>query len=248
MTCETALRLIDSFVGDELAPEDARALADHLRGCPACTAEMASASRVVELLATLPDVSPTPDFDERVLLAAIEDRRHRHEHHHRLADLWAQMVRGAMRTTGTLVLTIVAAAFLIVAFVAAASNLVPGLAQQVGIVQPPAPTHHVATLAPTPSPTPVPPTATPKATPAPVVIAATPTPAPAPASTPVLTRSPTPTPSPTPSPSPTEVAPTATPTPAATSTPTPTPTPEPSFGRRTPPPTTAPTAAPTPSP
>ena len=39
MTCETALRLIDSFVGDELAPEDARALADHLRGCPACTAE-----------------------------------------------------------------------------------------------------------------------------------------------------------------------------------------------------------------
>ena len=243
MTCETALRLIDSFVGDELAPEDARALADHLRGCPSCTAEMASASRLVELLAALPDVPPTPDFDERVLLAALEDRRHRHEHHHRLADLWAQMVRGAMRTTGTLVLTMVAAAFLIVAFVAAASNLVPGFAQQVGLVQPPPPTHHVSTLA-TPSPTPVPATATPSATAAPVVVAATPTPAPTPAPTPVVTPSPTP----TPSPSPTEVAPTPTPTPAATSTPTPAPTPEPSFGRRTPPPTTAPTAAPTPSP
>ena len=155
MTCETALRLIDSFVGDELAPEDARALADHLRGCASCTAEMASASRLVELLATLPDVPPTPDFDERVLLAAIEDRRHRHEHRNRLADLWAQMMRGAMRTTGTLVLTMVAAAFLIVAFVAAASNLVPGFAQQVGLVPPPAPTHHVSHAPPTPSPTPV---------------------------------------------------------------------------------------------
>ena len=248
ITCETALRLIDSFVSDELAPEDARLLADHLRACSSCSAEMASASRVVELLATLPDVPPTPDFDERVLLAAIEDRRHRHEHRNRLADLWAQMVRGAMRTTGTLVLTIVVAAFLIVAFVAAASNLVPGLAQQVGIVQPPAPTHHVATLAPTPSPTPVPATATPTVTAAPVVVAATPTPAPTPAPTPVITPSPTPTASPTPSPSPTEVAPTPTPTPAATPTPTPTPTPEPTFGRRTPPPTTAPAAAPTPSP
>ncbi len=39
MTHETALRLIDSFVGDELAPEDARALAAHLRGCPSCSAD-----------------------------------------------------------------------------------------------------------------------------------------------------------------------------------------------------------------
>ena len=39
ITCETALRLIDSFVSDELAPEDARLLADHLRACPSCSAE-----------------------------------------------------------------------------------------------------------------------------------------------------------------------------------------------------------------
>ena len=247
MICETALRLIDSFVSDELAPEDARLLADHLRACPSCSAEMASASRLVELLASLPDVAPTPDFDERVLLAAIEDRRHSHEHRNWLADLWAQMVRGAMRTTGTLVLTMVAAAFLIVAFVAAASNLVPGFAQTVGLVLPPAPTH-VATLAPTPSPTPEPatPAPTPKSTPAPVVIAATPTPAPTPASTPAVT--PSPTASPTPSPTPTAAPPTSTPIPAATPTPTPAPTPEPSFGRRTPPPTTAPSPAPTTSP
>ncbi|MGC8635385.1 MAG: anti-sigma factor family protein, partial [Candidatus Limnocylindrales bacterium] len=112
MTHETALRLIDSFVSDELAPEDARALAEHLRGCSSCSAQMASASRLVELLATLPDVPPTPDFDERVLLAALEDRRRRHAHRHPMADLWTQIVRGAMRTTGTLVLTVIVVAVL----------------------------------------------------------------------------------------------------------------------------------------
>ena len=246
MTCATALRLIDGFVGDELSTEDARSLADHLRGCPACTAEMAGASRLVQLLATLPDVPPSPDFDERVLLAALEDRRRRHEHRNWLADLWTQVVRGAARTTGTLVLTMVAAAFLIVAFVAAASNLVPGIAQQVGLVPPPTP--RVTATLPTPSPTPVPvtPSPTPRVTAAPATTATTPTPEPTPAPTPEPT--PSATPSPTPSPTPTAAPPAPTPTPAATSTPTPSPTPEPTFGRRTPPPTTAPTAAPPTSP
>ena len=39
MDCAHAHDLIDGFVGDELAPEDARLLADHLRGCPSCSAE-----------------------------------------------------------------------------------------------------------------------------------------------------------------------------------------------------------------
>ncbi len=250
MTCETALRLIDSFVGDELAPEDARALAAHLRGCPSCTAEMASASRLVELLATLPDVPPTPDFDERVLLAALEDRRHRHEHRNRLADLWTQMVRGAMRTTGTLVLTMVAAAFLIVAFVAAASNLVPGFAEQVGLVPQSTP-RHVATTLPTATPTPAPTaTPTPNVTPAPTasphVVVVTVTPSPSATSSASPPPSPSASPTATATPAPTEsVSPTGTPAPTATPspTPTPTPTPEPTFGRRTPPPTLSPSSS-----
>ena len=39
MDCAHAHDLIDGFVSDELAPEDARALADHLRACPSCSAE-----------------------------------------------------------------------------------------------------------------------------------------------------------------------------------------------------------------
>ena len=232
MTHETALRLIDGFVADELSAEDARSLADHLRGCPACTAEMAGASRLVQLLATLPDVPPTPDFDERVLLAALEDRRRRHEHRNWLADLWTQIVRGAARTTGTLVLTMVAAAFLIAAFVAAASNLVPGIAQQVGLVPPPTP--RAAVTLPTPSPTPVP--VTPSPTPAP-------TPSPTPIPTPTERPTPAVTPSPLPSPSP---AATASPTPAPTivvASPTASPTASPSASA-SPAPSSSPTSKP----
>ena len=39
MTCEHARALIDGFVLDELSPAQARTLADHVRGCVACTAE-----------------------------------------------------------------------------------------------------------------------------------------------------------------------------------------------------------------
>ena len=237
MDCERARALIDGFVGDELSTDDARALADHLRGCPACSAEMAGASRLIELLATLPDVPPTPDFDERVLLAALDDRRRRHEHRNRLADLWAQMVRGAMRTTGTLVLTIVVVAVLMVGFVAAATTIFPGIVPNVSLVQstprpalttratptPPsvaavAPTKQPVTPSPTPAPTPPP---TQRATPAP-----TPSPTPSPSPSPSPTATPAPTPAVTPGP---------TPSPSASATPTPTPTPAPTKSRRCPP-------------
>ena len=258
IACETALRLIDSFVGDELAPEDARSLADHLRGCPSCTAEMASASRMVELLASLPDVPPTPDFDERVLLAALEDRRRRHAHRNWMADLWTQVVRGAMRTTGTLVLTIVVVAVLGGAFVFAAANLGPGFAQQVGFAPRTTPTPAVtahgtptpavvaeapATPSPTPSPTPAPtPSPTQRATPA---VTPSPTPSPSPSATPTAT----------PAPTIIVASPTVAPSASASASPTPTPatspTPKP---RRCPPgtacysPSPSPSATPTTSP
>jgi hypothetical protein len=251
MTCETALRLIDSFVADELAAEDARSLADHLRGCPSCTAEMASASRLVELLATLPDVPPTPDFDERVLLAALEDRRRRHEHRNWMADLWTQVVRGAMRTTGTLVLTIVVVAVLGGAFVFAAANLGPGFAQQVGLAPRATPTPALTTH-PTPTPAaaaavaPTTPPATPSPTPAPTP---PPTQRATPAVTPGLTPSPSPSATPTATPAPTMIiaSPTVAPSASASATPSPTPSSSPTPKPRRCPPGTA-CYSPSPSP
>jgi hypothetical protein len=251
ISCAAAQDLIDAFVTESLSEADAASLADHVRACPACSARLGSITRLAELLASLPDVPPTPGFDERVLLASLADRRQRHEHRNWLADLWTQILRGTVRTTGTFVATVIVVAVLAVGGVWAASNLVPGFAQQVGLVAQPTPRHLAITLS-TPSPT-----ATPRATatPAPLVVAATPKPTPAPTPaptqrpTPAVTPSLTPSPSPSPTPAPTSTvaASTATPSPSASATPTPTATPSPTPKPRRCPPGTA-CHSPTPTP
>ena len=58
-----------------------------------------------------------------MILAAIAARGRRHEHRSWLGDLRRQILRGAIRTTGTLVATVVTVALLGAAFVFAASYL-----------------------------------------------------------------------------------------------------------------------------
>ncbi len=245
-----ARRLIDAFLVDDLLASDAARLAAHVKGCPACAAELGGTTRLLALLGSLPTPAPAPDLDERILTAALRDRERRHEHHSWLADLRTQVFRGAVRTTGTLVVTIVTVAVLGGAFVLAA-----GFITQVAWAPP------RATLAPDPTPTPAPtlvqtdapPTGTPavtaqptdaptpEPTPAPTV-APTDTPEPTPEPTPVVTATPEPTPGPTAEPTP---EPTATAEPTPEPTPTPVPTEKP---RRTPPPSASPSPTPTPAP
>ncbi len=236
LDCAHASRLIDAFLLDELDPADAARLAAHVKGCAACTTEIGSSTLVLALLGSLPVPRPTADLDERTLLAALDDRARRHAHRSWLSELRTQVLRGAMRTTGTLIVTILSVALLGGALVLAASEFVQKL---------PVFTGQGATIWPVATPTPMVPVAqtaeptfaTPRPSP---VISATPVPV----ITPAPTDSAAPTMSPEPSP-----APPVEPSPSATAEPTPTPTPSPSptdKGRRpTPPP---PTADPTPSP
>jgi hypothetical protein len=248
MTCEHARALIDRFVLDELSTVDARTLADHVRGCVACTAELAGASFLIELLATLPAVAPAPNFEARVLAAAVADRQRR-SGEHGLASLWRQIWRGAMRTSGTLVVTLVVVALLSAAFVFAASNVVHDLGQVVGLV--PATPHPAATLLRSPTPPAVAAVAPPTSAPI------TPSPTPAPTAPPTERAAATPTPSLTPAPSPSArvtpppvvmAAPTAPPSAAPSANPTPAPsassTPKP---RRCPPGTACYSPSPSPS-
>ncbi len=236
MTCEHARALIDGFVLDELSAADARTLADHVRGCAACTAELAGASRLIELLATLPELAPSRDFDTRVLAAAFVERHGRHAQRGWLADLRAQILRGTLRTTGTLAATVALVALLAVGGVWAASTLFMGplLSAGTGHDGTPRPTASApagtgsapaAKLA--PSATPVP---TPIETPR--VIVPTVTPSPAPSARPTLRPSPpaSPTPPPVVLAAPT-APPSAAPSASAASSPTPSPTPK---CRRTP--------------
>ncbi len=118
-----ARRLIDAYLADELAPLDAEQLAAHVETCPACQAELGGATRLLALLGSLPVPPATPDVDERILLAALRDRDRRHENRSWLATLPVVIFRGAVRTTGTLVVAIVTVAFLGAAFVFAAGMI-----------------------------------------------------------------------------------------------------------------------------
>jgi hypothetical protein len=248
MDCSRARDLIDAFLLDDLDPRDAARLAAHVRGCAACTAEIGSSTRVLSLLGSLAVPRPTPDLDERILVAALEDRGRRHARRSWLADLRTQVLRGAMRTTGTLVLTIMSVALLGGAFVFAASQFV------VPVINSYIPR---ATIPPVATPT----TSVPAAqTAEPSTIATTPSPAVSLSPEPVLTPSPSstaepsvstePSPSATPEPTPTPTPePSVEPTPSATAEPTPTPTPEPTPDptekpRRTPPPSASPSTTP----
>ncbi len=246
LDCTRARALIDAFLLDELGAADAARLAAHVKGCAACTAEIGSSTRVLGLLGSLPVPRPTADLDERILLAALGDRAGRGANRSWLSDLRSQVIRGAMRTTGTLIVTIMSVALLGGAFVFAASQFVTGLPVFTGD----------ASIAPVATPTSTVPaaqtaepstTATPRPSP---VDSATPepvnTPAPTESSEPSLSPEPSASPSPTPEPT-ASPTPSVEPSPSATAepTPTPTPTPEPTDKpRRTPPPSESPTPSP----
>lgn len=249
--CASARALIDRFLVDDLDGASASALSRHLASCPACAAELGGATLLIRLLGSLPAVAPAPDMDRRIIAAALEDRERRHAHRSWLTDLRTQILRGAIRTTGTLVATIVAVALLGGTFVLAASTFIGRLPLFTGDATIPhvTPTQSVAPSTPTwpatsipgtvvVTPLPVsaaPPSATSRTTEPPAASPA-PTASGSSAASPEPTPTPTPAPSASPEPTPTP-APTATASPAPTPTPTPTPTEKP---RRTPPPTAGP--------
>jgi len=250
LDCAHARDLIDAFLLDELEPADAARLAAHVKGCPACAAEIGGSTRVLGLLGSLSAPRPMPDLDERILAAVFEDRRRGHAHRSWLSDLRTQVLRGEMRTTGTLVVTIMTVALLGGAFVFAASQVVSQLPPFQPVARAtltPVPTSTLKPVTAGPTAAPATPTATPRPTKG---ASATPTaeptatPSPSPSASPTPQASPSPTPTVEPTPTPTNTA-EPTPTPSAEPTPTPTasasPTDKP---KRTPPPSAEPSPSP----
>ena len=266
-----ARQLIDAYLLDDLDEAGAGLLAAHVRDCPGCAAELGGSTRLLELLRTMPEPAAMVDLDERIIMAALADRALRVARPPLAAGLMRQIFRGAMRTTGTVVLTIVSLALIGGAFVFAASQFISPPPQEAaratlpvvasptalpiestqGAVPAGTPTGEPRTQAPTVVPaTPTDsPTSTPESvlTPAPTPVPTlVPTLEPTPLATPVVTvatETPGPTASPEPTASPVATAPPATETPRPTPQPTPTATASPS-----PSPTAAPSDTPTPTP
>ena len=234
-------------------------LADHVRGCPECAAELGGSTRLLELLRTLPEPVASPDLDTRILAAVFADRQRREERRSWLSNLPRQVFRGAMRTTGTLVVTVVTVALVGGAFVFAASQFIapPPHDTARGTLPPvatptAAPTETTRTAEPTAGPVSgsqtepavtVVPTTRPTA-PATPLVTDEPTPEPTPSASPAPTPSPVATEPPTPSPSPStepSVTPSPVITPEPTASPAPTATPSPSA-------TASPSESPSPTP
>ena len=57
MNCNEVIPLLSSFHDDELAPEQRRAVADHIVSCPACSQKLESLRRLSDLVET----TPTPE-------------------------------------------------------------------------------------------------------------------------------------------------------------------------------------------
>ena len=90
-----AARLIDAYLLDGLDEAASQELARHVRGCTACAAELGGATRLMELLRTLPEPAVSSDFDARIIGAVLADRQRRVDHRSWLGNLPRQVQMSA---------------------------------------------------------------------------------------------------------------------------------------------------------
>ena len=69
MNCEQVEERLSAYLDNMLAPEERRALALHLQGCPRCMMLLAELRQNDILLARLPRVNPSPTLHERIFSA-----------------------------------------------------------------------------------------------------------------------------------------------------------------------------------
>jgi hypothetical protein len=92
MNCETCRTLVVDRLAGDLAPQNERAIADHLAGCPACAAEAEELATTWQSLGSLPGEEPPPAvavrFQSFLAAAVAEARRPKPTLAERLAFLW----------------------------------------------------------------------------------------------------------------------------------------------------------------
>lgn len=76
MNCEVWQGKLDAYADAELPPETMRSMAEHLSGCPVCTAEMVQIMQQKKITAMAGKrYSPAPEFRARVLRGIAPPRR-----------------------------------------------------------------------------------------------------------------------------------------------------------------------------
>ncbi len=75
MSCEELSEELSAYLDHELSPEERARLEDHLQTCPRCRQELESLRAVSRLVASLPQVEPSPSFIHSIRAHLVPQRR-----------------------------------------------------------------------------------------------------------------------------------------------------------------------------
>ncbi len=76
MNCKKIKKLLQLYIDGALTFGEKQIVEKHLETCPTCRAELKTLSSIVKMIESLPEISPPPDFTEKVMLkiSQIEEK------------------------------------------------------------------------------------------------------------------------------------------------------------------------------
>ena len=73
--CKKIKELLQLYIDNDLTPYEKGAVEGHLKECLTCRTELNGLSSTVKLIKSLPEISPPPDFMEKVMLKISQVKR-----------------------------------------------------------------------------------------------------------------------------------------------------------------------------
>ena len=73
--CKKIKKLFQLHIDDALTFGEKQMVEEHLRECSICRAELKSLSSIVKMVESLPEISPPPDFTEKVMSKISQVKR-----------------------------------------------------------------------------------------------------------------------------------------------------------------------------
>ena len=75
MRCRKIKKLLKQYIDNDLTSGEMQIVKGHLKECSTCRAELKSLSSIVKMIESLPEISPPPDFTEKVMSKIFQIKR-----------------------------------------------------------------------------------------------------------------------------------------------------------------------------
>lgn len=79
MKCKNIKKLLQLYIDNALTFVEKQMVEEHLKKCSACRAKLKSLSSIVKMIESLPQISPPPDFTEKVMSKISQIKKMRRE-------------------------------------------------------------------------------------------------------------------------------------------------------------------------